>query len=315
MPQPSLARPAHAHVPGAVPVPVDADVRPQHARDEPSGGVRREIRPGPACRSKKSGSSSTTVSFPENAEPRTISQQILSSVGLDGAHGVTRRKDGAIVINRNDLLTPRRLTYSPADRAPAHREDAPSPQRVPGTVPSPAGLCHRLPLDTVWAVSVDLVIVAMVFWVVSGLWMWWEMKATRRLGAVGPSSAVRACLPFTFWCSDRTRHDVLPLQSPPAPVPGARVAALVFHVRHLVGAVRAQPVLRAARRGQRPASLDAPIRARGRPPRSGRPGGAAAPRRGAPRDSRNRQAPASAPTGRARRRSTCTRIRSGNRRS
>jgi len=31
---------------------------------------------------------------------------------------------------------------------------------------------------------VDLVIVAMVFWVFSGLWMWWELKATRTLGAV-----------------------------------------------------------------------------------------------------------------------------------
>jgi len=38
-------------------------------------------------------------------------------------------------------------------------------------------------LDTVWAVSVDVVIVAMIFWVLSGLWMWWEMKATRLLGA------------------------------------------------------------------------------------------------------------------------------------
>jgi hypothetical protein len=37
-------------------------------------------------------------------------------------------------------------------------------------------------LDTLWAVSVDLVIVAMVFWVASGIWMWWEMKVTRRLG-------------------------------------------------------------------------------------------------------------------------------------
>ena len=37
-------------------------------------------------------------------------------------------------------------------------------------------------LDTAWAVTVDLAIVAMVFWVLSGLWMWWEMKVTRRLG-------------------------------------------------------------------------------------------------------------------------------------
>jgi hypothetical protein len=39
-------------------------------------------------------------------------------------------------------------------------------------------------IDTGWAVSVDLVIVAMMFWVLSGLWMWWEMKVTRRLGAL-----------------------------------------------------------------------------------------------------------------------------------
>ena len=33
------------------------------------------------------------------------------------------------------------------------------------------------------AVSVDAVIVAMVFWALSGLWMWWEMRATRLWGA------------------------------------------------------------------------------------------------------------------------------------
>jgi hypothetical protein len=40
-------------------------------------------------------------------------------------------------------------------------------------------------LDTAWAVSVDVVIVALVFWALSGLWLWWEMKATRVLGALG----------------------------------------------------------------------------------------------------------------------------------
>ena len=34
--------------------------------------------------------------------------------GSTGAHGVTRRKDGAIVITRNDVVTPRRLTYTPS---------------------------------------------------------------------------------------------------------------------------------------------------------------------------------------------------------
>jgi hypothetical protein len=120
--------------------------------------------------------------FPENAEPEMISQQILSSVGLDGAHGVTRRKDGAIVINRNDLLTPRRLTYFPADRHLLIEKMPQRPNAFLERFHRRRGYATGYRLDTVWAVSVDLVIIAMMFWVVSGLWMWWEMTATRRLG-------------------------------------------------------------------------------------------------------------------------------------
>jgi len=120
--------------------------------------------------------------FPENADLKVISQQILSSVGLDGAHGVTRRKDGAIVVNRNDLLTPRRLTYSPADRHLLIEKMTHRPNAFLERFHRRRGYATGYRLDTVWAVSVDLVIIAMVFWVVSGLWMWWEMTATRRLG-------------------------------------------------------------------------------------------------------------------------------------
>ena len=38
--------------------------------------------------------------------------------------------------------------------------------------------------DDLWAVSVDLFIFATAFWGLSGLWMWWELKVTRRWGAV-----------------------------------------------------------------------------------------------------------------------------------
>jgi hypothetical protein len=119
----------------------------------------------------------------ENAELRTTSRQILASLGLDGAHAVSRRKDGAIVINRNDLLTPRRLTYTPGDRKLVvermeHRSNA-----FLERFHRRRGYATGYGVDTLWAVSVDLVIAAMVMWVLSGLWMWWEMKVTRRLGA------------------------------------------------------------------------------------------------------------------------------------
>jgi uncharacterized iron-regulated membrane protein len=39
-------------------------------------------------------------------------------------------------------------------------------------------------------VSVDLVIVAMVFWVLSGLWLWWEMKVTRGFGMLSLAGGI-----------------------------------------------------------------------------------------------------------------------------
>jgi hypothetical protein len=128
--------------------------------------------------------------FADTADLQSTSRQILSSLDLDGAHGVSRRKDGVIVITRNDLLEPRRLTYTPATHVLLI-------ERMPYRTNTMLERFHRrrgyttgYALDTVWAVSVDIAIGAMVFWVLSGLWMWWEMKATRALGALALATGV-----------------------------------------------------------------------------------------------------------------------------
>ncbi len=121
--------------------------------------------------------------FSDGADPRAIARQILTILDLDGAHGVAKRPDGTIVINRQDLLTPRRLTYSPANRTLLVEKMQPRSNAMLERFHRRRGYATGYVLDTAWAVSVDLVIVAMVFWVISGLWMWWEMKGTRWFGA------------------------------------------------------------------------------------------------------------------------------------
>jgi hypothetical protein len=119
------------------------------------------------------------------ASPKQAAVQILSSLGLDGAFNANlRQKDGALVIQRLDPIKPRRITYDPA----AHKitiESAPWESRAfLERMHRRRGYQQDLLLDDVWAASVDFVIVAMIFWVLSGLWMWWELKVTRRLGAL-----------------------------------------------------------------------------------------------------------------------------------
>ena len=120
--------------------------------------------------------------LPDHAPPRALSEQLLESVGLQGSHSVNRRPDGTLVINRHDLVAPRRLTYTPADR----RLEI---ERMPVRASALLERFHRrrgyatgYALDTLWAVSVDIAIAAMILWGLSGLWLWWAMKATRGLG-------------------------------------------------------------------------------------------------------------------------------------
>lgn len=123
--------------------------------------------------------------FPQNATPDEKAAQILRDLGLDGAHNVAKpAADGALVIQRFDLVHPRRITYLPAEqkvvvakaefRAPAFLERAHRRR----------GYQSNYLTDDLWAFMVDLFIVVMIAWAASGLWMWWEMKLTRRLGVV-----------------------------------------------------------------------------------------------------------------------------------
>ena len=67
----------------------------------------------------------------------------------------------------------------------------PSEALVPPSVLEPAEATY--PADALAngvSAAVDLVIVAMVLWAASGLWMWWEMRATRWWGIAAAASGI-----------------------------------------------------------------------------------------------------------------------------
>ncbi|MFQ5747741.1 MAG: hypothetical protein ACE5HF_11080 [Gemmatimonadota bacterium] len=110
---------------------------------------------------------------------------ILSDLGLAGAHDVSaREEDGTFTILRRDPISPRRITYFPATRTIRIERQAFRTPALLERLHRRRGFREPGLWNTAWGLGVDAAILALGLWVASGLWMWWEMKALRRWGAV-----------------------------------------------------------------------------------------------------------------------------------
>jgi hypothetical protein len=131
----------------------------------------------------KEGEHTYSNVFEPGTSPREIARQILLDLELDGAFSVQGPSaDGRVTINRQDLLSPRRITFSPAEQRLVIERVQFESVGFLYRFHRRRGFQQPYAVDRVMAISVDVVIVAMVFWALSGLWMWWELRATRMWG-------------------------------------------------------------------------------------------------------------------------------------
>lgn len=123
--------------------------------------------------------------FAAGAGSSEMTVALLRHLDLEGAHNTPPpRPDGTLVFQRQDIIRPYRITYTPGDGKVVVERARFQWNALMNTLHRRRGYQHEYALDDAWAVTVDLFIVAAVLWALSGLWMWWEMKATRRWGAV-----------------------------------------------------------------------------------------------------------------------------------
>jgi hypothetical protein len=124
-------------------------------------------------------------SFPTNLTREQIGQQILQDLGLDGTHSVSGGRNGKpLVISRQHSLSTRRVTFDPpARKVVIEKEEFRTPTFLE-RLHRRRGYNHPYALEDTWGFSVDVAVVIMVFWSLSGLWLWWEMKSVRLWGTL-----------------------------------------------------------------------------------------------------------------------------------
>jgi hypothetical protein len=131
------------------------------------------------------------LQFSAGATPEFMGRQILQILHLDGSFRATLSADkNTLAVLRKQALAPRRITYSLAGGHLLVERQPFLTQPFLERMHHRRGYGASFVADNGWAVSVDAVIVAITLWVLSGLWMWWELKTTRFIGGIVALSGV-----------------------------------------------------------------------------------------------------------------------------
>jgi hypothetical protein len=127
-------------------------------------------------------------SFATNATREEIAQQILQDLGMDGAHSVSGGSSGKpVAILREHALPQRRVIFDAAKRRITIEREEFRASTVLERMHRRRGYRQPYALDDTWGFTVDVAVVTMVFWSLSGIWLAWELKTTRLWGALSLS--------------------------------------------------------------------------------------------------------------------------------
>lgn len=149
----------------------------------------RELITGDKKRQDPAYSVVDTVTL-ETALPRDLSRNeaalaLLAHLDKDGSHRTWGNWDqGKLVVERNRPLRKERMTYLADEATVTIERHAFDLAYVLELLHRRRGFDQPYWANDAWAWIVDGVIVAIIIWAGTGLWMWWEMKPTRKIGAI-----------------------------------------------------------------------------------------------------------------------------------
>ena len=146
----------------------------------------------------REGEQTLGLQFSPDATPQFMGEEILQALHIESDFYATLSKNKQTLTIICTRLIPRRITYSLADGKMLLEKQESAPQPFLEILHRRRGFGGRSLVGNGWAVSVDIVVMGMIFWVLSGLWMWWELKITRRIGALVAAAGLLLFALFLF---------------------------------------------------------------------------------------------------------------------
>ncbi|MHC4396262.1 MAG: PepSY domain-containing protein [Planctomycetota bacterium] len=136
---------------------------------------------------------------PENADLQPIAAQILKDAGVKSrAFGVRRAGNKRLNINTQSFWPTTRVTYF-IDQNRLLVED--KNFRWDHFILKfhwVGGYQHDSLIRDIWALIMDIVFIATIFWVISGIYIWWKIRETRFWGCIALGGGVVSFLIFVF---------------------------------------------------------------------------------------------------------------------
>jgi len=133
---------------------------------------------------------------PPGSDLRKIGARILEDLGIPGAFGANRPNDRQINVYRFDFVRHTRVTYHlDQKRLVAEDRDFRWPSFLTG-LHARGGFDQDSALNDAWAVVVDIVCVAMMLWIATGVYMWWQIPTARGWGWLAVGGGVASFVGF-----------------------------------------------------------------------------------------------------------------------
>jgi hypothetical protein len=133
----------------------------------------------------------------EGNVPREVAARMLDIAGIQAdAYGAFRSGGQQVSAYVTEFWHTRRLAYDiDKQQLSLYRRD-PVISTTMTLMHSRAGYRHDSLLNDLWAVMVDTVVIGILLWVASGLYMWWQQRSLRTIGGIGLAAGVITFVAF-----------------------------------------------------------------------------------------------------------------------